>query len=71
MKTEVQIEGMSCQHCAGAVKKALLKLPGVKEVEVNLAAKIALVQSEAPLDESAVRAAVEEEEFVFVGLRPL
>lgn len=71
MKTEVQIEGMSCQHCAGAVKKALLKLPGVKEVEVDLAAKKALVQSEAPLDESAVRAAVEGEEFVFVGLRPL
>ncbi len=32
----VNIKGMSCQHCVNSTKEALEKLPGVKDVEVNL-----------------------------------
>ena len=35
------IEGMSCASCVGRVERALLALPGVDEVNVNLAAETA------------------------------
>jgi len=34
----LKINGMSCQHCVGAVKKALEKFPGLSQVSVNLEA---------------------------------
>lgn len=37
---------MSCAHCVGTVKTAVSKLPGVKDVEVNLAEGIATVTGE-------------------------
>ena len=33
----VKIKGMSCQHCVGAVTKALSALPGISNVQVDLA----------------------------------
>lgn len=35
MKTEIKIEGMSCQHCVMAVRKEIMKLP-VEKVEVKI-----------------------------------
>ncbi len=32
----LQIDGMSCQHCVGAVTKALEAIEGVSEVAVDL-----------------------------------
>ncbi|MCB2022628.1 MAG: heavy metal translocating P-type ATPase, partial [Burkholderiaceae bacterium] len=37
------IEGMTCASCVGRVEKALLKLPGVTQAEVNLATEQARV----------------------------
>lgn len=34
----LKIKGMSCQHCVGAVKKALENFPGLSQVSVNLEA---------------------------------
>ena len=31
------VEGMSCNHCVGAIKDGLTSLPGVEEVAVDLA----------------------------------
>lgn len=33
---ELRIEGMSCGHCVGAVKKALEAIDGVSKVEVEV-----------------------------------
>ena len=33
---ELKVNGMMCQHCASHVKDALLKVKGVKKVEVDL-----------------------------------
>lgn len=51
--------GMSCGHCSAAVTEALSGLPGVTAVEIDLAGKRALVTSDAPLETTAVRDAVE------------
>ena len=33
---ELSVEGMSCEHCAAAIKERLGSLPGVTEVDVDL-----------------------------------
>jgi len=35
-ETMIAIEGMSCQHCVMAVKKALGGVPGILESEVQI-----------------------------------
>ena len=34
---EIKVKGMSCEHCVAAVTKAVAGLPGVSNVEVDLA----------------------------------
>lgn len=36
MEANFLVEGMSCQHCVKAVQQALLALPGVMAVQVDL-----------------------------------
>jgi copper chaperone len=55
----LEVEGMTCNHCVMAVKKALLKIPGVKDAQVFLDRKEALVEGEA--DPTLLVRAVEEE----------
>lgn len=55
----LKVEGMTCNHCVMAVKKALLKVPGVERAEVSLERGEALVEGE--VDPKALIQAVEEE----------
>ena len=34
--TTISIKGMSCQHCVASVTKALVEIPGITNVNVNL-----------------------------------
>ena len=43
-KADFGVTGMSCAACVGRVEKALLRVPGVLEVNVNLAAEKATVE---------------------------
>src|SRR3569832_486619 len=54
------VEGMSCVLCVLCVEKALAKVPGVREANVNLATEIANVKADASLKLDALRAAVEK-----------
>lgn len=55
----LQIEGMTCASCVNRVERALRKVPGVTEAEVNLATETAEVQSGSqPLDADVLTAAV-------------
>jgi copper chaperone len=54
------VVGMTCGHCVTAVTEEVSQLPGVTGVDVELASGGLTVTSEAPVDETAVRAAVEE-----------
>ena len=40
---EFKVDGMSCASCVSRVEKALLKIPGVIEAQVNLATERAHV----------------------------
>jgi copper chaperone len=65
--TTYTIEGMTCGHCVDAVSSELGGLPGVREVRVDLSAGTATVDSDAPLDPAAVRAAVDEAGYELAG----
>lgn len=54
------VSGMTCGHCVAAVTEELSKLPGVTAVDVELDGGFVTVESERPLDDGAVRAAVDE-----------
>jgi copper chaperone len=47
MSTEIQVTGMSCQHCVGAVTRALESVPGVTGVQVDLSTGLTRIQGEA------------------------
>ena len=54
-----RVEGMTCDHCVRAVRAEVAEVPGVVDVDVDLAAKRVTVTSEGDVDAAAVRAAVE------------
>lgn len=51
---EIKVKGMSCGHCAAAVTKALNSLPGVSEVQVDLASGRVTFQSAGPVSPEEV-----------------
>ena len=61
------VVGMTCGHCVSAVTEEVSALPGVTAVDVDLASGGLTVTGEAPVDESAVRAAVEEAGYTVAG----
>ena len=61
------VTGMTCGHCVSAVTEEVSQVPGVTAVAVDLESGGLTVTSEAPVDESAVRAAVEEAGYEVAG----
>ncbi|WP_435969969.1 heavy-metal-associated domain-containing protein [Streptomyces sp. Qhu_M48] len=60
LTTVYQVKGMTCGHCEGAVSGEISELPGVSSVTAVASTGRVTVVSAAPLDEAAVRAAVDE-----------
>ncbi|WP_324273412.1 heavy-metal-associated domain-containing protein [Blastococcus brunescens] len=54
------VVGMTCGHCVSAVTEEVSQVPGVTAVDVDLASGGLTITGDAPVDEDAVRAAVEE-----------
>ena len=61
------VTGMSCEHCAGAVRGEVGQLAGVTAVAVDVTSGHLTVVSTAPLDADAVRTAVEEAGYELAG----
>ena len=61
------VVGMTCGHCVDAVTEEVAQLPGVTAVDVDLASGGLTVTSDAPVEETAVRAAVEEAGYQVAG----
>ena len=54
------VQGMTCGHCVSSVTEEVQEIPGVESVDVVLETGAVTVTSNEPLDDTAVRAAVEE-----------
>ena len=65
--TTYTVQGMTCGHCVASVTEEVSQLPGVTAVDVDLTSGGLTVTSDAPVDETAVRAAVEEAGYEVAG----
>ncbi|AEW94200.1 MULTISPECIES: heavy-metal-associated domain-containing protein [Streptomycetaceae] len=61
------VSGMSCAHCEKAIGEEVSALPGVTAVAADAATGRVSVTSTAPLDDEAVRAAVDEAGYELTG----
>jgi copper chaperone len=58
---------MTCGHCVSSVTEEVTQVPGVTDVDVDLATGGLTVTSDAPVDDTAIQAAVEEAGYSVVG----
>ena len=68
MTAEVKIKGMMCQHCEAHVKKALEALDGVESVAPDKDAGNAVLTLSKVVSADAVKTAVEEAGYEFLGM---
>ena len=61
------VVGMTCGHCVTSVTEEVSAVAGVTAVDVDLASGGLTVTCEEPVDDDAVRAAVEEAGYELVG----
>jgi Cu2+-exporting ATPase len=64
----ISVEGMMCEHCEAAVRGALESLGFVGSAQADHAAGTAALRLSGSFDEAAVRAAVENEGYVYGGV---
>ncbi|MHC5216788.1 heavy-metal-associated domain-containing protein [Enterococcus sp. LJL128] len=66
MNQTVKIEGMKCDGCVGIVKEKFEALSGVREAEVNLAEKKAVLSVEQELSQTELEQALAETKFTII-----
>ena len=65
--TTFTVQGMTCEHCVRAVTEEVSKIAGVTDVAVDLESGKVTLASEHPVDQEAVRSAVDEAGYELVG----
>ena len=68
MKKTMKIEGMMCPRCEAHVVKALKAIEGVADATADHTNGTATVTLSAPVDNAALKAAVEAEEYAVLGI---
>ena len=68
MVKTMKIEGMRCGHCAAAVKKALEAIDGVASAEVSHTDGTAVVTLSKPVENAALRKAVEDKDYTVTDI---
>ena len=63
----IAVTGMSCDHCASAVRAEIGRLPGVTGVDVDVAAGTVRITGDPLPGDNPLRAAVEEAGYEFAG----
>ncbi len=54
------VTGMTCGHCVASVTEEVQEIPGIQDVDVVLETGALTITSSEPVDDDAVRTAVEE-----------
>ncbi|GGP58178.1 heavy-metal-associated domain-containing protein [Streptomyces abikoensis] len=65
--TVYKVSGMTCGHCESAVREEVSALAGVSSVEAVAATGLVTITATEPLDDEAVRAAVDEAGYELSG----
>lgn len=69
MIRHILVEGMSCNHCAGHVEKALQNVSGVVSAKVDLTAKTAVVEVNNNCSDDALRSAITDAGYDVIEIR--
>ena len=64
----IRIEGMMCGHCEATVKNALEAFDHIDEASADHEKGIAVIKTSGPIDEDAVRAAIEDKDYKFISI---
>jgi P-type Cu+ transporter len=68
MKTKINIDGMSCMHCAKNVTDKLNDIEGISSTTVNLEEKQAVVESSMSIDEPLVTQVIADAGYKVMGI---
>ena len=60
IKQVINVDGMSCSHCAKRVENSLKEVEGVLKVSVNLDKKEVIITSKFEIDTSLLRKKIED-----------
>ena len=63
----IAVTGMTCGHCASAVRAEISKLAGITDVDVDVDAGTVRISGEPLPGDASLREAVEEAGYEFVG----
>ena len=55
----IKVEGMTCDNCVKHVKEAILEIPQVRAVQVDLQGNSAIVDSDADIPREAIASALD------------
>jgi len=64
---EITVKGMSCGHCVAAMTKAMASLPGVSQVQVDLASGRVSYECAAPIPRGNLERVVKAAGFELAG----
>jgi copper chaperone len=65
----ITVTGMTCEHCGNAVRAEISVLPGVSQVDVDVASGEVKILAEPAPELADLRAAVEEAGYQLAGPR--
>lgn len=54
------VQGMTCEHCAGAVSREVRLIDGIRDVRVDVSTGTLTVEATGPVSGDAIAAAVDE-----------
>ena len=69
IETKLQIDGMACSMCESHINDVIRRTFSVKKVTSSLSRGETVVLSEEPLDEQALRKAIQETGYTLTGVR--
>ncbi len=61
----IVVNGMTCDHCANAVRAEISKLPGIVDVDVDVAAGTVRITGDPLPGDTPLREAIEEAGYEF------
>jgi copper chaperone len=65
--TTYTVTGMTCDHCANAVRTEVGRIPGVTNVAVDLPASTVTITSETPVAATDIRSTLNEAGYQLAG----
>ena len=65
---KIKVNGMSCGHCEGHVKKALEAIDGIESATASHEECLATITTSKDVDEAAIKAAVEGAGYEYAGI---